>query len=80
MEQIKEKLNKINPSIWQCDLRSEEDHKEETKNIRPDVRTLCHISLEPPSEYALKSLNTKRNESNTSEVIISLFYLIRIDV
>ena len=70
MEQIKEKLNKINPSIWQCDLRSEEDHKEEIKNIRPDVSTLCHISLEPPSEYALKSPNTKRNESNTSEVII----------
>ena len=70
MEQIKEKLNKINPSVWQCDLRSEEDHKQDTENIRPDVRTLCHILLESPSEHALKSLNTKRNESNTSEVII----------
>ena len=73
MEQIKEKLNKINPSIWQCDLRSEEDHKQEIKNIRPDVRTLCHISSEPPSEYALKSSNTKKNESNTSGVTILWF-------
>ena len=78
MEQIKEKLNKINPSIWQCDLSSEEDNKQETKNVRPDVRTLCRISLEPPAEYALNSYNTKRNESNTSEVIISWSYLIEL--
>ena len=80
MEQIKEKLNKINPSIWQCNLRTEEDHTRETKNIRPDVRTLCHISLEPPTECALKSRTIKKNESNTSEVIISWFYLIGINV
>ena len=78
MEKIKEKLNKINSSIQQCDLRSEEDNKQETKNVRPDVRTLYHISLEPPAKYALKSYNTKRNESNTTEEIIAWSYLIEL--
>ena len=69
MDQIKDRLNKINPSIWQCNLRSEDHSKEETKNQRPDVHTSCHISLEAPSDFVIKSPDGKKNENNTSQVI-----------
>ena len=68
MEHIKEKLNKINPSIWKCDLRTEEGTKEETKLVRPDIHTSCYISLEPPSDFSLRLPDNKSNGLNSSEV------------
>ena len=69
MEHIKEKLNKINPSIWKFDLRSEGGEKGDSKLLRPDVHTSCYISLEPPADLLLKSSDNKNHGHDSSKVI-----------
>lgn len=74
MEHIKEKLSKINPSIWKCDLRSEKDKTDGTKFARPEIHTSCYISLESPSDFLLKLPDNKKNGLNSSEVdILTIF-------
>ena len=72
IEHIREKLNKITPSTWQCTLRSEVDTPRNGGACLLGVTTTCHLSLEAPSELVLFSSAGVGDNADTEKVRIFL--------
>ena len=63
MDHIREKLNKITPSMWQCTLKSVSNRSKDENAGLVDVLTTCHLTLECPSDFVARSLDKRRNEN-----------------
>ena len=73
IDHIKEKLNKITPSMWQCTLKSGlRTAKSESASFL-DVVTTCYLSLECPSDFVIATLDGKKNENDALKVNIFYF-------